>query len=218
MGLVGNRGQSGIRVADSNEASRLLATYGADDENLQTKLEQFVRDKHPWSGGAIETLARGWPRSEVLMDAWKARPARCHNQRLLHAMYPATCGSAEEFGAWLREWLENSSKKYEGWGFDHERWFVMRRCFEDQEVAEQLLHILRESDSTNEWVSLPWLIRSSPLEDADHKLREWADQKWRETVEIDWCYFGFDIFKNDHVPLKESLLDLLVTDRRYDLQ
>lgn len=217
MGLVGNRGQSGISVADSNEASRLLATYGAGDDILRARLQQFVIDKHPWSGGALETLARGWPRSEVLMDAWKSHLAAGNNQRLMHAMYPATCGSPEDFVSWFRPWLDKISKKTGSWE-GVERWFVMRRCFEDKEVAGRLLDILGESNSTDEWVSFPWLIRSSPLEDADHKLREWADEKWRQTVELDWCFFGFDLFKNDHVPLKESLLDLLFTDRRYTLE
>lgn len=216
MGLVGGSGNSGAVVSDRHEAACILAEYGAGNDSIRIQLEQFVREGSHWSGGAIEALARGWPHSEVLMEKWKAHSSSENNGRLPAAMYAATCASPTEFVAWLRQWIVKYADSLSKWEFGNGRWFVKRRCSGDREVAEMLLKLLESSDSVSEWVSLPWLLQVGPLENAKHNLQEWAERKWSELVEKEWCLFGFNIFQGDYVPLKENLLELLLTNKRYD--
>ena len=91
------------------------------------------------------------------------------------------------------------------------REFVMLRCFRDPEVASILLRKLKESDSADEWTTYPWLLRSSALENIEHELREWAEKRWKDACESDWWVFGFNLFQCKSVPLKETLLELLLT-------
>jgi hypothetical protein len=44
LGLVGDRGQSGIHVSELHEAARILAKYGGGNDSIRVQLEQFVRD------------------------------------------------------------------------------------------------------------------------------------------------------------------------------
>ncbi len=214
MGLT--TGCRSVGVAEAHEASRLVAKYGANDNTIKKQLEDFVKNNHGFCYSALETLARGWPNSEALKSAWE-KASVSHPYQKLSPILISTCATAQQFTSWLYNWLEERASDSNHWKLTDNRWFVMRRCFKDIEVATLLLQKLQNSISTNEWVSLPWLIRSSSLENANQKLREWAEQHWRTSAEKDWCVFGFDLFKSEYVPLKESLLDLLLTDKQYNL-
>lgn len=94
---------------------------------------------------------------------------------------------------------------------------VIQCCFTDIDAATALLQRLEESDSADEWATYPWLLRGGALENVNDKLREWAEQRWKDTCGLDWCVFGFDLFQFESVPLKETLLELLLTNKRYIL-
>lgn len=208
---------NGFMVAEAHEASSLLAKYGASDDSIKVRLEELLIGGHTWRGCALETLARGWPNSAVLRSIWEKTSLASPNL-MPSPMLIATYASSQQFISWLSLWLEATASASSFWDFNEDRWFVMRRCFEDTEVAALLLQRLKDSDSPNEWVSFPWLVRSSSLANANHEVRAWAEQLWKASAEKEWCIFGFDLFKCEYVPLKETLLELLVTDRRYVLR
>lgn len=215
MGLTENT--HSITVADARNASHLLAKHGAGDENIRVCLENFVKEDRFGAYYAIDAIARGWPKSEVLGSIWNEVLQAQNGDPMRYGILISTCGTAEQFVTWLYSWLEYSASSLPRLKHVEDRWFVMRRCFEDVSVASILMERLKVTESPNEWTSFAWLVRSSPLENAERELREWAEQRWIACNEAKLFVVGFDIFKNEFVSIKETLLELLLTDRRYIL-
>jgi len=206
-----------VRVVYGNEpdvASRLLVKYGRDDETIKTRLEECVRKGVGFFDNALKTLAHGWPQSDVLQFVWKSQLAK-HSLLERSPVLIATYSAPQEFMLWLPIWLKECAAASSHWFLREIRDFVTRRCFRDPEVASLLLQKLKESNSPDEWVSYPWLLRGNALENVDYALREWIETRWKDTCESNWCVFGFDVFQCKSVPLKVTLLELLLTDKRY---
>jgi len=214
MGLHEDTRSATIRASESDEASRFLVKYGRNDATVRARLEKCIRNKVGLFDSALKTLVRGWPQSEVLQTIWKSQLEE-HSLLECSPALVATCSSPEEFITWLPFCLKECAADSSHRLLREVRDFVINRCLRDTEVASVLLQKLKESDSFDEWASYPWLLRGSTLENVDYELCEWAEKRWKDTCESDWCVFGFDLFQCKSVPLKETLLELLLTDKRY---
>ncbi|WP_050030982.1 hypothetical protein [Verrucomicrobium sp. BvORR034] len=215
MGL--REGSSSENSLDAHEASRVLAKYGAINASIQKELETFVIGGEWGAHTAMVTLARGWPTSDVLKKLWsevKNSPDDgAERYELLVAMY----SEPEEFVIWLRQWLKLQSEASRRYFHSDVRWFILRRCFQDVRLTRLLIEELTRTESTDEWITLPWLIRGSGLEDAEHQLMEWAEQCWSKIDKGNWCCVGYDLFLGRYRSLRVSLLELLSTSKQYVL-
>lgn len=206
--------KTSINVAEAAEASHILARHAAGDKEIQSRLESMVGAGCAWASHAILTLARGWPNSPVLQSMWEnSNSNRLIDDRISNSLVCCFANSGD-FVTWLRNWLSGSIHGERRWNFSEDRWFIMRRCFNDEAVAMELIEALASSPTEDECASFPWLVRSSTLENAETELQMWAEQRIRTER---WTAFGFDMFKGQMVPLKTSLLEIIMTDRRYVL-
>jgi hypothetical protein len=215
MGL--DEGSTGVAVGEAQNASQLLIKYGGDDNSIKLRLEGVVRRNRVGSYYALEALAQGWPKSDVLKTIWNDVSLKLRDGEMPRALLVATCATADQFFTWLCSWLEKIATAPRHWECMDDRWFVMRRCFEDPNVAALVLGRLKTSESYHEWVSFPWLLRSSMLENVNRELRIWAEQRWRSIAQNEWHIAGFDLFRCEYISLKESLLELLFTEKHYTL-
>jgi hypothetical protein len=206
-----------INVQQCNDASHLLAKYANNDDAVKQRLESFVTNKQTWSRNALHALARGWPNSATLRSVWENSISNEPNV-LRHQCCLVSCfATPDRFVEWLKQWLSEMADKNRRWDLSEDRWYIMRRCFEDHEVANLLMAVLQDEPNMNECASFPWLIRGNSLEDADHLLRSWASEMLEGKISQEWATFGFDMFKAEVVPLRQTMYELLMTDFSYIL-
>lgn len=206
--------KASISVADAEEASHLIARHAAGDKKVQERLESLVSAGSDWASHAVQTLARGWPSSPILRSIWENANSNRLKDHHIAGWLMCCFASPGDLVSWLRQWLSASAEDEHRWNFSGDRWFIIRRCFNDEAVATELLKVLSANPTMNECASLPWLIRSSTLDKAETELQLWAERRLSAET---WAEFGFDMFKGQIVPLKTSLLEIVMTERRYVL-
>jgi len=207
-----------VTTDQANRAGHLLASYAQDELNVPIRLEDFIREKHAWARFAMETLAKGWPDSEVIEEIWSKSDYGA-SQILDLPVWLISCkGSPEQLTLWVRHWIAKQASTFMHLDLREDRWFIMRRCFEDASVSEALMVLLEHRPTEHERVSLPWLIRGGTLKDSEKRLSNWAEKTWKYCDDHLLSPFGFHIMKGQSIGLRNTLLEILMTEYRYHLR
>jgi hypothetical protein len=215
MGFTRDGESIGYTPQKCEHASHLLVTYGRADESIRKRLEVLAFANSGWTDNALVTLARGWPDSELLKEDWENRIASTPDTENIPYWQAGTYCDVDTFVLWVRRWIRRISSTNYYPDFRDERWFVMRRCFTDSEVRAALLRQLQGDPSIHEMVSLPWLVRGGGSEETERALEYWAQRQLSNEKSLSFPRFGYDLFKTTMRSLHTTMLELLLTDRRY---
>ena len=85
----------------------------------------------------------------------------------------------------------------------------------DQVVSRKLLEVLEAEPTFNHMASLPWLIRGSNLEGCEARINAWAACQWSKFKNIEIAPFGYNVLTGLVDPVLVTLLEILLTDKKY---